>query len=968
MIDSDDAPASHEDAETRAADEAAAQELEATLRALPPRYEPNAVLRWLYRRFFDQIDVDPAWIRSVREASKQGTVVYALRNLSLLDFLALDHITKRFGLPQIRFANDLGLWVLEPFGKGFERAFKARTRDDDLEDLRAAVGRGESAALFLKRPPNLVNPSATGRGLLEGDDFVRELLAIQRARTAAGEKPILVVPQVFVWTKRPDTRQRSIVDLILGTREWPGIVRSAGQFLLNYRNVEMRAGPPLDLAEFLAQVEGSGDQRRSIPPPMSGRAPAGFAAGDPRHDASVRRAVYSLLRRLERERRVIVGPVVKPSDRVIDEIVRSPRMRAVIYELAGEGASERFVVEARARSMLREIAANMEVDVIAAMGTALKQIFERIYDGLDWDSEGLDRVREASRNGTLILLPSHKSHIDYLLISYVFWKIGMQPPLIAAGDNLAFFPLGLLFRNAGAFFIRRKVAGDRLYSTALSAYVHKIVHEGYSLEFFLEGGRSRSGKLLSPKLGLLSMVVDAAFENPARPIYFVPIAIGYERVVEAKSYVRELSGGEKESESVAGLVKAVRVLAERYGRLNLQIGEILTIDRIRADVERGARRRKALARPDAEVEDAFAPRRAVVQRLGHQIIYEINRAMAVTGGSLTAMALLSAQGRGVPRSALLRDCERLLSTLSHLGARIHRDLRAPGGGVSTRAVDEALQLFSSAGWIQVHEGEGDAHKRKAKLPLAIPGLAGKKKSRPRPDDADEGREPVYGLLDDRRMSLALSKNVIVHFFVPYALIATAVRMSRGAPAGVKEVRDRVQRLSRLFKYEFMFRADATYDEIFEETLADLVKQGIVVVRDGTLVAPTAEAEAQLALFASTIASFIEGYRVAARALPQLVRKGPLTQKELVRRALVLGRRMFLAGEVVRKEAVARPVIENAFQSFLDQGYLAKSDGKLVPAESFATTEAIGAVERRIAKNLALDAPETASASATEEAE
>jgi glycerol-3-phosphate O-acyltransferase len=938
---------------TRVEDDADARELDESLRALPPRYEPNALLRWLYRRFFDRIEVDPDWIRSVREAAKHGTVVYALRSLSLLDFLALDHITKRFGLPHIRFANDLGLWILEPFGKGFERAFRARTRDDDIEDLRAAIGHGESAALFLKRPPNLVNPSTTGRGLLEGDDFVRELLAIQRARTAAGEPPILVVPQVFVWTKRPDTRKRSLMDAVLGTREWPGIVRSAGQFLINYQNVEMRAGPPLDLSEFLAQDDGvSADGSRSVPPPpMQSKAPAGFAAGDPRHDAVVRRVVYALLRRLERERRVIVGPVVKPSDRLIDEIVRTPRVRTVIEELAGEGASERFVVEARARAMLREIAANMEVDVIAAMGTAIKQIFERIYDGLDFDAEGLERVREASRRGTVILCPSHKSHIDYLLVSYLFWKVGMQPPLIAAGDNLAFFPLGLLFRNAGAFFIRRKVAGDRLYSSALTAYVQKIVHEGYSLEFFLEGGRSRTGKLLPPKLGLLSMVVDAAYELPSRPIFFVPVAIGYERVVEAKSYVREISGGEKESESVAGLVKAFRVLAERYGRLNLQVGEILTIDGIKADVERNARLRRAPTRTDANESEPFVPRRAVVTRLGHQIIYEINRAMAVTGGSLTAMTLLSASGRGVPRAALLRDAERLLSTLSHLGARIHADLRAPGGGLSSRAIDEALKLFSSAGWIQVHEGEGEPTKRKPRLSLS---MLRPSKPRARVDEAEEGREPVYGLLDDRRMSLALSKNVIVHFFVPYALIATSVRMSKDGRAPARVVRERVQRLSRLFKYEFMFRADATYDEIFDETLADLEKQGFVRLDGPDIVVPNAEAEAQLALFASTIASFIEGYRVAARTLVVLARKGPLTQKELGRRALVIGRRMFLAGEVARKEAIARPVFDNAIATFLDQGYLAKSDGKLVPAESFATIAAMGALEGRIASYLAVE--------------
>src|SRR5579859_6304474 len=191
-------------------------DFEATLRSLPPRYEPNALLRWLYRRFFDSIPIDPQWAQSVRDAARKGTVVYALRNLSLLDFLALDHLTKRYGLPQVRFANDLGLWILEPFGKGFAKALKPRMHDDDLEDLRAAVARGESAALFLKRPPGFLEPSTTGRGLLEGDDFVRELLDLQRGRWATGDRrPIILVPQLFVWTKRPDTRGNSMWNAML---------------------------------------------------------------------------------------------------------------------------------------------------------------------------------------------------------------------------------------------------------------------------------------------------------------------------------------------------------------------------------------------------------------------------------------------------------------------------------------------------------------------------------------------------------------------------------------------------------------------------------------------------------------------------------------------------------------------------------------------------------------------------------
>lgn len=903
------ATANHRDVE-------AARELEESLRALPPRYEPNAILRWLYRRFFDAIEVDPVWVETARAAALEGTVVYALRNLSLLDFLALDHMTKRFGLPEVRFANNLGLWVLEPFGKGMRHLFeKRRTRDHDLADLRAAVEANGSAALFLKRPPVLFERTQTGRGLLEGDDFVRELLDVQRERLARGDKrPILIVPQVFLWTKRPDTRQRSLVDAIIGTREWPGFVRSAGQFLFNYRDVRLKAGEPVNLAEFLATEE----QRPSPPPRTNGHMPAGFAVGDARNDATVRRAIYVLLRRLERERRVMIGPVVKPSDRIIDEVVRTPRVRKVIEELAGEGRAERLIFEAKARAMLREIAGAPENDVIKTLGTAMTQVFQRIYDGLEIDRAGVERLKEASRRGTLILLPSHKSHIDYLFLSYVFFKNDMQVPLIAAGDNLAFFPLGSVFRRAGAFFIRRKIAGDRLYTAVLDAYVHKVVHEGWAVEFFLEGGRSRTGKLLPPKLGLLAMVVDAAFEHPERPIYFVPVSIGYERLVETKSYVKELSGGEKEKESVAGLVRALRVLLERYGRINMQIGQILTIDDIRKDLER------AQAEGPPSRRAAFVPKRALVTRLGHQVIHEINQATLVTGGSLVALALLTQAGRGVSRHELRARCDLLLATLERRGARLQRGLRGAQGGTSAHAIDDAIALFSSAKWLQV-EGEGE-------------------------DDA------VYVVPDEGRTSIDLSKNVIIHFFVPYGLIAASLLIPPGRSATIRTLRDRVQHLSRLFKYEFMFRADASYEQIFDETLRGLVAEGSLrVVGEDVTLADGEAARLRITLYASSIASFLEGYRIAARALQALV-KGPLTQKELVKKAIATGKRMFLSDEIARREAIQRPVLENAIASFLDQGVLAKTqeknEGKLVLAESFGTIEAVKAVERRIAGYLA----------------
>jgi glycerol-3-phosphate O-acyltransferase len=188
-------------------------------RALAQTYEPNPLLAYVYRRFFEHIHVDETWVATVRDAAARGSVVYILRNLSFLDFLALDHLTKRHGLPRIRFANDLGLWVLEPMGKGWFSAFRPQSRGHAAEELTQVIEHGGSAALFLKRPS--AGLDVTGRkvgarrSLSEGDDLIRALFALQRGRST----PILLVPQVFVWTKSPDRREGGVVDALLGSRE-----------------------------------------------------------------------------------------------------------------------------------------------------------------------------------------------------------------------------------------------------------------------------------------------------------------------------------------------------------------------------------------------------------------------------------------------------------------------------------------------------------------------------------------------------------------------------------------------------------------------------------------------------------------------------------------------------------------------------------------------------------------------------
>jgi len=915
-----------------------------TTRALAQTYEPNPLLAYVYRRFFEHIHADETWVATVRDAAARGSVVYILRNLSFLDFLALDHLTKRHGLPRIRFANDLGLWVLEPMGKGWFSALRPQGRGRAAEELTQVIEQGGSAALFLKRPSAVLDLTARKvgprRSLSEGDDLIRALFALQRGRST----PILLVPQVFVWTKSPDRREAGVMDALLGTREWPGKIRTTMQFLRNYKNVIFRAGEPVDLAEFLGTPAGAGDN--------------GASSED--DGARVRRLTYALLRRLERERRAIVGPVRKANDRMRSEIIKSPRLQGILRDLAGEGAKERLVLGDRAYGMLRELESQPEEGVIRVLDVAIDTVVNRIYDGVEVDQEGLERVRAAAKRGTLVLLPSHKSHLDYLMLSFVFYHANLQLPLIAAGDNLSFFPLGVVLRRAGAFFIRRSFSGDRLYGAVVDAYVRRLIREGYSIEFFLEGGRSRTGKLLPPKVGLLNMVVEAALAVPNKELFFVPVSIGYDRLVEGSSYVRELTGGEKQEEDARGLLKTTGLLRGRYGRLNIQFGEILSLWDIRANGD------PAAGVPPEERSTAMHPakRRGLVTRLAHRVMAEINRATAVTPGAVVATALLNHPHRGISHGELTSMCARLIKVLKGLGARVSHALLDARGDLREDAIREAAHLFIEADTIVATvpgEGTSLARTKRAKIYT--------------------GPDVMYVVPDDKRLSLDLSKNIIVHFFVPRALVSTALSswarprsptartrqtlrppsasdapaqapVSRISPLARATLEDRVRNLSRLFKFEFMFRADATFEQNFSETLAEMVTTGELALGPGGDVGPGRghdgwTGEAWIDFYASVARTFLEGYRVAARGLT-LLQKGPANQKDLVKRAMVTGERMFLAGEIARREAVSRPTIANAYLAFADQGYVSASQGKVSLAESFATTAAVAAIESKIA--------------------
>ena len=192
----------------------------------------------------------------------------------------------------------------------------------------------------------------------------------------------------------------------------------------------------------------------------------------------------------------------------------------------------------------------------------LSWLWNDIYDGLSIDLEGLTKIRNISKKMPFVIVPCHRSHIDYLLIHYVFYTNNIQLPFIAAGSNLSFFPMGYIFRKSGAFFLRRSFRGNKVYSEVFTKYLAILLKEGLPLEFFIEGGRSRTGKMVMPKYGLLSMVIQAYQEKYCDNFAAIPVYIGYDRVIEEKSYLKELAGASKTPENTAEIIKTSKILTQ----------------------------------------------------------------------------------------------------------------------------------------------------------------------------------------------------------------------------------------------------------------------------------------------------------------------------------------------------------------------------------------------------------------------
>ena len=229
----------------------------------------------------------------------------------------------------------------------------------------------------------------------------------------------------------------------------------------------------------------------------------------------------------------------------------------------------------KALKNLKEMRAELSLPFLKTFEKFLDASLSQLYDGINFNDNG-HNIKELSKNNNVVLVPNHQSHADYVAINYVFFKKYQSPLFVAGGNNLNIFPIGPLFRRSGCFFIRRTFANDILYKITLEAYLHYMLLKGNPIEFFFEGGRSRTGKLLPPRYGLYKMLIEAHAAIPKekrKPLQFIPVSIVHEYVPEQKSLARELDGGKKKKESAGQVLGLVKLLSYQFGNVHINLGK-----------------------------------------------------------------------------------------------------------------------------------------------------------------------------------------------------------------------------------------------------------------------------------------------------------------------------------------------------------------------------------------------------------
>jgi glycerol-3-phosphate O-acyltransferase len=827
--------------------------------------------RFFAKRYFEHFSLEPEVVERLRALEARGSVVYVMRYSSRLDYFLFNALFLRHGLRLSSFANAIHFYYYRPFHQLVSimlRLKRGRPREvehsEDLDAVREHVAAGQSIFLFLrtqrlrtflkrrkagKRSDELNLIGEVVRRIADDDATAVDGEIGETMEVAVDDTPgqtrrdVSVVPLSIFWTKGPRTQNR-FMNVDYGALTRPSDFVKVARFLSTYRSLTVKVGEAVDVHAF---VEASREEDRE--------------ADWQRIARKIRRAILIYL---YREEKVVEGPMLRPRWTVLREVLNDRGVRDAMAKRARTKKGSPEKAEREVEKIFREISANMGSTWLAIGAATVGGIFKRLFASIE--IHRLAEVAEDAKRYPIVLVPSHRSYFDFLILSWLFYQNYLVPPHIAARENMAFGPFGFLFRRMGAFYLRKSF-DDPLYKEVFRAYVGFLVREGFTQEFFIEGGRSRTGKALAPRLGMLGWDVDAFLESRRHDLFFVPIAISYERLVEESGMIEELSGGEKSEESVLGLLRARKYLQRRFGSVHVSFGEPVSL----AGALGGQRESfEALQRGQIdslqEREKLQDKKRQFVESLGLSLVERIGWAMVANATSVAAVVLLGSSHSGMLRESMINRMRGVAGLLQLQGVRLtpafERDL-----GWDLR---ESIAFLLRSDLIAVREDQ---------------------------------RGDILHFEESRRRALDIYRNSIAHFLVIPSIVARSV-LARKPKSGIQhELRDWFD----VFYREYYVSQD------FYLTRGEAVAEHFEAQRwaepGGDRWVPTPVGLEVLTVLAEQTRGVIEFYDTATRVLLQADGEG--LQSQLLKETLAAFENARILGTARRAEAATDSSFNNA---------------------------------------------------------
>lgn len=560
---------------------------------------------------------------------------------------------------------------------------------------------------------------------------------------------------------------------------------------------------------------------------------------------------------------LLIGPDLSHRRVLRRAVLQSDAVQSAITDLASN-EKQRKNLNKKAQKYLNEIASDVSYSVMRFFDIFLSWLWQKLYQGID--IQGMEQVIDVAKDHQIVYVPCHRSHIDYLLLSYVIYHQGLNPPHIAAGINLNLPIVGRLLRRGGGFFIRRQFRDNPLYKAVLESYLASMSQQGFAIEYFIEGGRSRTGFLLPPKAGMLAMTLRAS-HNTQKPLAFIPVYIGYERLMESHSYISELYGQNKQKETLSSLLSARRFLKENYGKVFVSMGQAICVERQTAE------------QPEQSV---FFEQ---VDNLSQAIQTEINQSAFLSPLNFIATALLGSEHHAMLESQLSSQLD-LLKALSC---------------AHTQPRPAPFKDFSNS----------EAFKQGQKLGLL--------------QRREHSLENIFFLDQNAQVSATFLRNNCLHCFILPSLIANI--LLNCPKASMRRIRQVCLRLYPFIKAEFFLPWTQTeLANAVTQCVEVLIQKNIITHKDKLYHAPEVAADAHqnlLALAGIGKASF-ERFYITGQIVIN-AKNSSLSCEQLEQRCIQTAEHLSMLHQSHAPDFFDKNLFRTFINSLLKQGILQQSE-------------------------------------------